>query len=623
MSEQTLQFEAEVSRILDIVVHSLYSNKEIFLRELISNASDACDKLRYLALSQPELLDGDNRFCISLLTDEVRGELMVADNGIGMNRQELVENLGTIARSGTADFLSRMAEKPNGDVDLIGQFGVGFYAAFMVADTVEVLTRKAGEDQAWRWRSGGDGTYSIAEAEMDGHGTRISLHLRDDAREYLKAERLRHIVKTYSDHIGFPVVLRGAEGEDETLNAASALWTLPKAEITDDQYAEFYKHCAHAFDTPWLTLHYKAEGAIEYTGLLFVPETRPFDLYDPQRKGHLKLYVKKVFITEGVDNLLPPWLRFVRGVVDSEDLPLNISREMLQHNPVLTKIRSGLTKRLVSALTRKAEQEDGGFDGFWENFGAVLKEGLYEEPTHRDALLKLARFRSTETDGWTTLDAYKARMKPGQEAIYTIAGDDLEALKRSPQLEGFRAKGIEVLLLTDPVDEFWVPSVGSFDDLPFRSVTRGGVDLDKINDTETKDQEPAKEAESTPDSQPAIAALKLALGDAVKDVRSSARLTRSACCLIADEDGLDMHLERMMKQHNRLDAVSPRILEVNPNHPVIVKLSEIAQRDAKAKEIELAAHLLLDQARIAEGEPVADPAAFAERLGALMEKGLA
>jgi molecular chaperone HtpG len=460
MTEEKMRFEAEVSRLLDIVVHSLYSNKDIFLRELISNASDACDKLRYEAIAKPELLAGDAEFKVRLLTDNVRNVLTIADNGIGMNKADLIDNLGTIANSGTAKFLDAVSKSDNAkDVDLIGQFGVGFYSAFMVASQVDVLSKKAGEDQAWKWSSDGKGEYTVAEAEMEGHGTQITLHLTDEFKEFTEEYRLRHIVKTYSDHIGIPVVLMKADG-DETLNEASALWTRPKSEVTDEQYKEFYKHNSHAFDDPWKTIHYQAEGAIEYTGLLYLPTMRPFDLYDPQRKGHLKLYVRKVFITEGADELLPPWLRFVSGVVDSQDLPLNVSREMLQHNPVLTKIKNGLTKKVLSELETAAKKDGEGFDKFWETFGSVVKEGLYEDQSNRDRILKIAKFRSTKGDGWTTLAEYVERMKEGQKAIYYISGEDIDALKRSPQLEGFAAKGIEVLLLTDPVDEFWMPSVG-------------------------------------------------------------------------------------------------------------------------------------------------------------------
>ncbi|RCK52291.1 heat shock protein 90 [Thalassospira profundimaris] len=627
MTEEKMRFEAEVSRLLDIVVHSLYSNKDIFLRELISNASDACDKLRYEAIGKPELIAGDSEFKIRLMTDNVRNVLTIIDNGIGMNKTDLVENLGTIANSGTAKFVEAMTQAKDAkkSVDLIGQFGVGFYSAFMVASKVEVTTKKAGEEQAWKWTSDGKGEYTIAEAEMEGHGTQITLHLTEDSKDFTEEYRLRHIVKTYSDHIGIPVVLMKGDGEDETLNEASALWTRPKSEITEEQYKEFYKHSSHAFDDPWKTIHYQAEGAIEYTGLLYIPTMRPFDLYDPSRKGHLKLYVRKVFITEGADELLPPWLRFVSGVVDSQDLPLNVSREMLQDHPLLTKIKNGLTKKLLSELESSAKKDVEGYNTFWEAFGSVVKEGLYEDYTNRDRILKLARFKSSKVDGWSSLEDYVSRMKEGQKAIYYISGEDVDALRRSPQLEGFDAKGVEVLLLTDPVDEFWMPAVGKFDDKEFKSVTRGGADLndvkaddasdDKKDDTEDK-------AVNDADLDTLIAAIKIALGTNVKDVRESDRLTSSACCLIADETDMDLRMERLMKQHNRVDDVSARILEINPKHSLIRKLSDLAKADAKAPVLEDAAQLLLDQARILEGESLPDPVAFARRLDSVMEKGL-
>ncbi|MEQ5775369.1 molecular chaperone HtpG [Thalassospira sp. NFXS8] len=627
MTEEKMRFEAEVSRLLDIVVHSLYSNKDIFLRELISNASDACDKLRYEAIGNPELIAGDSEFKIRLMTDNVRNVLTIIDNGIGMNKADLVENLGTIANSGTAKFVEAMTQAKDAkkSVDLIGQFGVGFYSAFMVANKVEVITKKAGDSQAWKWTSDGKGEYTIAETEMEGRGTQITLHLNDDAKDFTEEHRLRHIVKTYSDHIGIPVVLMKADGDDETLNEASALWTRPKSEITDEQYKEFYKHSSHAFDEPWKTIHYQAEGAIEYTGLLYIPTMRPFDLYDPSRTNHLKLYVRKVFITEGADELLPPWLRFVSGVVDSQDLPLNVSREMLQDHPLLTKIKNGLTKKLLSELESSAKKDTEGYNTFWEAFGSVVKEGLYEDYTNRDRILKLARFKSSKVDGWTSLEDYVSRMKEGQKAIYYISGEDVDALRRSPQLEGFDAKGVEVLLLTDPVDEFWMPSVGQFDEKDFKSVTRGGADLNDVKTDENEadkkddaDEKPVSDAEL----DTLIAAIKIALGTNVKDVRESDRLTSSACCLIADESDMDLRMERLMKQHNRVDDVSTRILEINPKHSLIKKLSGVANADAKADILNDAALLLLDQARILEGEALPDPVAFARRLDLVMEKGL-
>ncbi|KAA0580564.1 molecular chaperone HtpG [Azospirillum sp. B21] len=626
MTEERLSFQAEVSRLLDIVAHSLYSEKEVFLRELVSNASDACDRLRYAALTQPELSADDPNLKVRLLVDKDARTLTVADNGIGMNREDLVENLGTIARSGTAAFMKSLegAEKGDGkkDVNLIGQFGVGFYSAFMAADKVTVLTRKAGEAHGWRWESDGKGEFTIAEADGLSRGTKIVLHLRDGDDEYLDEARLGGIVRKYSDHIAIPILF--GEGDDaKALNSASALWTRSKSEITADQYKEFYHHVGHAFDDPWLTLHWRAEGALEYTNLLYVPSTKPFDLFDPKRAHRVKLYVKRVFITDAAEGLIPPYLRFLRGVVDSEDLPLNISREMLQHNPMLAKIKAGITRRVLSELSKKAKDTENAaeYDSFWENFGAVLKEGLYEDYEHRDELLKLLRFRTTAGEDLVSLEQYVARMKEGQDAIYTISGDDIDTLLRSPQLEGFKAKGVEVLLLTDPVDEFWMPSVGVYDGKPFKSVTRGGADLGKI-----KGEEPEKPEEKAPESEltDLLALLKLTLSDVVKDVRKSERLTDSAVCLVADDNDMDMHLERLLKQHKQLNGeVGKRILEINPSHALIKRLAERAKGSGATDALEDAAWLLLDQARIVEGEPLPDPAAFARRLASAMEKGLA
>ena len=626
MAQEEMQFQAEVSRLLDIVAHSLYSEKEIFLRELISNASDACDRLRYAALTQPDLVKEDSGFAVRLKTDATAKTLTILDNGIGMNREDLIENLGTIARSGTAAFVQKLESKQDG-ANLIGQFGVGFYSAYMVADKVEVSTRKAGEGEGWCWSSDGQGAFTIAEdPEAPARGTRITLHLREGEEEFLDAMRLRQIVSTYSDHIAIPVVLdsRKEDEPDETLNAASALWTRPKSEITEEQYKEFYHHVGHTFDDPWLRLHFKAEGMLEYTGLLFVPSSKPFDLFHPDRKTGIRLYVKRVFITDDCSEMVPSYLRFLRGIVDTEDLPLNISRELLQNNPRLAKIRTALCKRVLAELKKKAEKAPEEYATFWETFGAVLKEGLYEDQAQRETLLELARFRSTQGEGLVSLADYLGRMKPGQEVIYTITGDDPQALARSPQLEGFAAKGVEVLLLSDPVDDFWLTSVPDYQGKPFKSVTRGGADLDKIARPDGEAEDKKGEAEAPgPALDALIAFVKLTLKDAVKDVRSSTRLTSSPVCLVADEGDLDIHLERLLKQQRQLDHSSARILEINPNHALIKALSDKVGDDGAGSLLEDAAWLLLDQARIIEGEPLPDAAAFSRRLSALVEKGLA
>jgi molecular chaperone HtpG len=615
-----LAFQAEVSRLLDIVTHSLYSERRIFLRELISNASDACDRLRYAALTQPELTAGDADFRVTLEIEKGRRRLTVSDNGIGMNREDMVENLGTIARSGTAAFVNSLSGDAKKDVSLIGQFGVGFYAAFMVADEVEVISRKAGEDQAWRWTSDGRGAFSVAAAEREARGTTVTLSLKQDASEFLEAGQLRAIVAQYSDHIAIPIVLKG--DKDETLNCATALWTRPRGDIKPEQYTEFYHHVGHLGDEPWHTMHWRAEGKIEYTALLFVPGSPPFDLYLPERRHGVKLYVKRVFITEAHEGLVPRCLRFLRGVVDSEDLPLNISREMLQHNPVLTLIRNGVVNRVLGDLEKKAKDAPAEYVKFWKNFGPVLKEGLYESPEYRQALLGLVRFRSTastDEDSLVSLDDYVGRMKPGQDAIFYIAGDDAKLLAGSPQLEGFAKRGVEVLLLSDPVDEFWIPAVGLHQGKPFKSVTRGTVDLSKIPLTDgSKAEAPAAEGEIGA----LVALFRLTLQDAVKDVRASARLTDSAVCLVADDSDLDIHLERLLRLHKQVDQAAKRILELNPSHPLIKALAAEVPKPGAADRLADIAHLLLDQARLLEGEALPDVASFAKRLTTALTRAL-
>jgi molecular chaperone HtpG len=619
MTTEKREFQAEVSRLLEIVAHSLYSEKEIFLRELISNASDACDRLRYQALTEPGLIAGDANFRVVLEPDRQKRTLVISDNGIGMSRQEMIDNLGTIARSGTAAFVEQLSGDQKTDLALIGQFGVGFYSAFMVAGEVEVVSKKAGEEIAHRWVSDGKGQFTIDEAERTARGTTITLHLTEADEQYAEPARLKEIVKKYSDHIALPIVLDHA-GKEETLNTASALWMRPKVEIGAEQYKEFYHHVAHAFDEPWLTLHNKAEGVFEYTTLLFVPGSKPFDLFDPARKHRVKLYVRRVFITDDAQELLPPYLRFLRGVVDSEDLPLNVSREMLQNNPMLARMRGQIVKRVLGELGKKAKDEPQEYAKFWENFGAVLKEGIYEDRENSDAILELARFRSTAGESLVSLEEYIARMKPEQEAIYTIAGDSVETVSRSPQLEGFRARGIEVLLLTDPVDEFWMSAIGEYKKKEFKSVTRGAADLDKIAAEEKKEG-----ADEKPESDVAalVAVLKLSLGDAVKDVRASKRLTDSAVCLIADEHDMDIHLERLLRQHRQVTGDSKRILEINPKHALIARLVMLAGKEGAADALGDFAWILLDQARILEGEPLPDPASFAKRLSSVLARGLA
>jgi len=617
MTEARMAFKAEVSRLLDIVVHSLYSEKEIFLRELISNASDACDKLRYQALTVPELTGEETDFNIKVSIDPKARTLTVEDNGIGMTRDELIENLGTIAQSGTASFIKGMEAAQKGDVTQIGQFGVGFYAAFMVAQMVEVTSRKAGTEEAWCWRSDGKGEFAVEEDAKATRGTAITLYLKQGEDEFLSEDRLRGIIKLYSDHIALPILLGDSE---EPANRASALWLRNKSEVTAEQYKEFYHHVAHAFEEPALTMHWKAEGKIEYTGLLFVPGMKPYDLFDPKRRHGVKLYVKRVFITDEAEGLVPPYLRFLRGVIDTEDLPLNVSREMLQNNPLLTKIRQGITRRVLSDLVKHTEDK-ASYTKFWDNFGAVIKEGVYEDGEHRETLLKLVRCHSTHGPELTSLADYVSRMKEGQDAIYYMNGDNLDALARSPHLEGYKARGIEVLLLTETVDDFWPSAVGSFDNKTFKSATRAGQDLDKIAPLDTKkdkkkDETPADEISAL------IALMKLTLGDKVKDVRTTERLTDSPVCLAAEEGDIDIHLERFLKQHNQIRTPSARILEINPDHPLIHRMAEKAKLDGANTPLSDIAWLLLDQARLLDGEPLADPVGFARKLAEVLGKAL-
>jgi molecular chaperone HtpG len=638
MAAEKQPFEAEVGRVLDLVINSLYQHRDIFLRELISNASDACDRLRYQSISDDTLLSSDPDLKIMLTPDSTAGTLTIDDNGIGMSRDELVENLGTIARSGTARFAEALSGDNKADINLIGQFGVGFYSVFMVADEVTVMSSKAGENIAHRWTSDGKTGFSV-EKVMDEapRGTRIILKLREDAKEFLDEYRLRHVVRSYSDHIAIPIFFQGEakpsepnEGEETSnetvipeavqINEASALWTRPKSEITDEQYKEFYHHVGHAYDDPWARLHVQAEGLVSYQALLFVPSMQPMDLFDPKREHGVKLYVKRVFITDGLEGLMPRYLRFIKGVIDTEDLQLNVSRETLQHSAVLAKIKKDLVRRALDELSKRAKAEDGDYETFWEQFGQVIKEGIYEDQDQREKLLDLARFRSTHDDGWVSLADYVGRMKEGQDAIYTISGDNLTALKSSPQLEAARSKGVEVLLLADNIDDFWLPQADKYQDKPFKSLTRGAVDLSNIEgETEDKKDEAEEKVEGE-ELDKLIAALKAKLGEKVADVRISARLTDSAVCLVADEHGMDMRMERFLKQHQQLGELSKRILEINPKHELI---RGMAAKDTASDDLGELAELLFDQALIVEGEPLPDPGAFSRRMSAFLSKGLA
>ncbi len=604
--EERHAFGAEVGRLLDLVVHSLYSEREIFLRELVANAADATDRRRFEALTSPGLSTTTDP-TIRITPDKPARTLSIADEGIGMSRDELAQNLGTIAKSGTRAFSANLEgasaeERPA----LIGQFGVGFYAAFMVADRVEVTSRRAGTEQAWLWASDGRGDYTLAPAARESAGTTIVLHMKADAEEYLEPYRLETIIRKWADHITIPVILT-QDGRDTPANEGTALWRKPKADITEQAYIEFYRHVAHVFDAPWATLHWRAEGQLEFAALLFVPGSRPFDVMEGDRESHVRLHVRRMFITADA-KLLPEWLRFVQGVVDTEDLPLNVSREMLQATPVLARIRRAVTNRVLTELKTRAKDVDS-YGKFWDNFGPILKEGVWGDGEHRAALTDLLRFRSSTEPGWTSLADYVARMKPGQEAIYYLAGDDHASLAASPQLEGFAARGIEVLLFSDPVDAFWPERLANFDEKPLRSVTQGAADLSAMAAPETVGE--------AVDVSALIAALKAALGDAVDDVRATDRLVGSAAVLSAKTSGPDLQMQRLMRRAGRAMPAVPPVLEINPRHALI---GALAARVAEGGDIAGQAETLLDLARVQDGESPRDPAAFARRVAAALAR---
>ncbi len=610
MSKQ--KFKTEVSKLLDIVINSLYSEKYIFLRELISNASDACDKLRYYALINPGIAKDNGEFKITITPNTEENTLTVSDNGIGMNKDDLVHHLGTIAKSGTADFVNNA--KDNGSVvDLIGKFGVGFYSAFMVASKVEVTTRRAGEEQAWLWTSNGVDGFEITEAKRDTAGTDIKLYLKDDAKDYVDTIYLRHIIRTYSDHINYPIVLNLGKAGEETVNTGSALWTKNKADITDEQYNEFYHHISRNFDTPWMRLHFKAEGSIEYTGLLFIPSEAPYDLFQPDRQQSLKLYVNRVFISDKVDGLMPAYLRFVKGIIDSADLPLNISREMLQQNALIGKIKNGTVGRILKELKTRSENYDD-YMKFWKIFGIAFKEGIYEDVANRETIASLSRFYSTnDIERLTSLDEYISRVQEGQTNIYYITGDDVPTLRNNPQLEAFKAKGIEVLLLVDPIDEFWVQVLTNYKGYPIKHVSQADMDLKMERDTPRADEGSLKKLTDF------MAEL---FKDEVGKVVPTEKLTSSPVSLTVESGQMSIHLERLMRNHQQQTAfASSRILEVNPYHPLIIKLADSMFDESQKKTVEEVSRLLLDQAKIAEGEAISDSSFFSEKLSDYILRG--
>ena len=610
MSKQ--KFKTEVSKLLDIVVNSLYSEKYIFLRELISNASDACDKLRYYALTNPGIAKDNGEFKIIITPNAEDNTLIISDNGIGMNKDDLVHHLGTIAKSGTADFV-RNAKDNGSVVDLIGKFGVGFYSAFMVANKVEVITRRAGEEQAYKWISDGVDGFEISETTREKIGTDIKLYLKEDAKDYTDTIYLRHIIRTYSDHINYPIVLDLGKAGEETVNTGSALWTKNKSDITEEQYNEFYHHISRNFDTPWMKLHFKAEGNIEYTGLLYIPSEAPYDLFQPDRQQSLKLYVNRVFISDKVDDLMPAYLRFVKGIIDSADLPLNISREMLQHNALIAKIRNGTVGRILKELKKRSEDYDD-YMKFWNIFGIAFKEGIYEDAANRVEIAELSRFYSTnDKEHLTSLDEYIARVKEGQTSIYYITGDDVPTLYNNPQLEAFKANNVEVLLLTDPIDEFWVQTLTNFKGYPIKHISQADMDLKMERNEPRADEGSLKKLTDY---------MSELFKDQVNKVVPTEKLTKSPVSLTVENGQMSIHLERLMRNHQQQTAfASARILEVNPYHPLIIKLADSMFDETQKQNVEEVARLLLDQAKIAEGEAISDSSFFSEKLSDYILRG--
>ncbi|MGO9135537.1 MAG: molecular chaperone HtpG [Methylovirgula sp.] len=634
METQTHAFQADVARLLDLMVHSVYSERDIFLRELISNAADACEKLRHEALADPALTADSAGFLITVTIDKPNRILTVADNGIGMSQEELASSLGTIARSGTRAFLDRLRADAKEDTpvgtDLIGQFGIGFYSAFMVASHIDVISRRAGTSEAYCWSSDGKGSFSIAPVALEeapARGTKVILHLNDGASDYLESYRVEKILRDYSSAIAVPVELvtlgetdeeksKETSNEPRRITDGSALWMKPKSAVSEEDYAEFYHNLSGQFDKPALTLHWRAEGRHEYSVLAFIPGSRPLDLFDPVRRSRGKLYVRHVLIAQDAE-ILPGWLRFVRLVVDSADLPLNVSREMIQESPVYASIKKAVANRIVQELTKLSETDAEAYAAIWENFGAVIKEGLYEDPERRDALFKLARFTtSSDATGKRSLADYVASLRPNQTAIYYLLGEDAKRLNLSPQLEGFKGRGIEVLLLADPIDAFWVGTSVGYDGKPFKSVSQGAADLKLIESIEKKESEPP-----APPAQLAslVALMKQELADVVEDVRASDRLSESPVCLIAPEHGLDRRLERLLAEHGQLGMLSKPVLEINPTHPLLAALSERVGHADKATLDDII-WLLFEEARLMDGEKPQDASGFATRLTRILLK---
>ena len=627
--KETLGFQTEVKQLLNLMIHSLYSNKEIFLRELVSNASDAADKLRFLALSNGDLYEKDADLRVRISTDKEANTVTISDNGIGMTRDEVINSLGTIAKSGTAEFFKNLTGDQNKDSKLIGQFGVGFYSAFIVAERVTVRTRKAGESQGIEWQSEGEGEYTLQEITKESRGTEITLHLREDETEFADDHRLRGIVTKYSDHISIPVEMYKAEvpesespdGEKipaepaawESINRATALWTRDKSEINEDEYKEFYKHVSHDWEDPLSWGHNKVEGKTEYTSLLYIPKKAPFDLWNRERQSGLKLYVQRVFVMDDAEQFMPSYLRFVKGLLDSNDLPLNVSREILQDNKVTQAIRKGCTSRVLKMLERMAKNKTEDYQTFWNEFGQVIKEGPAEDSVNKEAIAKLLRFSSTHTDESTqnvSLEQYIERMDEEQDAIYYVVADSFATAKNSPHLEIFRKKGIEVLLLSDRVDEWMMSHLTEFAEKPFKSITRGDLDLGKMDDEETK----KAQEESEKDVAGLVERIKTVLGEAVKDVRFTHRLTDSPACVVSDDNDMSSQMQKLMESVGQPAPEAKPIFELNPDHQLVKHLNDEQGEDKFSQW----SHVLLDQALLAERGTLKDPAGFVSRLNKLM-----
>jgi molecular chaperone HtpG len=626
---QEFNFDVEVGKVLNLMINSLYANKDVALRELISNAADACDKLRYLAAQNSEIIKNDDELKVTITTDKAKKLLILSDNGIGMNREELIQNLGTIARSGTENFIKSLTGDKQKDVQLIGQFGVGFYSSFMIANKVEVISRKFDEEKAHVWESDGSSNFKVAEfLESTSRGTKIILHLKDDASDFLDRFHIKHVVQTYSDHINFKIEFipenLEAGAKVELLNSAAALWTKSKEEITSEQYQAFFKHISHLPGDPFMTIHSKIEGIITYTNLLFIPSTKPFDLFHPDRKSSVKLYVKKVFISEELE-LVPACMRFLRGLIDSDDLPLNISRETLQHSLVLDKIRKSIVNKVLSELKKKANENEEEYLKFWNNFGAVLKEGLCESSEFREKILEICRFNSSKSpDQLISMAQYLDRAKAGQDKIFFLTGESVEKIQSSPQLEIFLKKDIEVLFLTDAVDEFWVTVALPYKEKEFCSINRHDVDVENIDKVPQKDEEekaPEHEIKDVTTSQfeGLLNFIREVLGDKIKDVRISKKLTNSPVCLAVDAGSMDIRLERFLLEQKQIQAGTAKIFEINPLNLIVKSMNENYADEAKKSEIRDTIFTLFDLACVMEDEPIKDAKDFSRRIQSLMK----